>query len=91
MPYKRIDLDGDFDFLNVGDGDIQQTVLDGEYGDYQPISHYDTYTGATEATPSEEAQTLYTKDKMVLSNIVIQPIPSNYGLITVVGNHIMVS
>lgn len=91
MPYKRIELDGDFDIANVGDGDLQGTVLDGEYGDLQPVSHFDVYTGPTEIIPSEDVQTLQTTDKVLLSNIVIQPIPSNYGLITVVGNHIMVS
>lgn len=42
----------------------------------------EAYTGATEVTPSEEVQTLSTKGLSLLSDITINPIPNNYGLIT---------
>lgn len=49
------------------------------------------YTGAVEVTPSNETQVLQTRNKAVLSNITINPIPSNYGLITWNGSIITVS
>lgn len=49
------------------------------------------YTGATIITPSRSAQTLYTSGKAVNSNITINPIPSNYGLITWNGATLTVS
>ena len=49
------------------------------------------YDGSYEVTPSEEAQVLNTKDKQTRENIVINPIPQNYGLITYNGSTITVS
>lgn len=49
------------------------------------------YTGPTEITPSAETQTLETKDLRMTEDITIQPIPSNYGLITWDGTTITVS
>ena len=79
-----VQADGNADLI------IQQ---DGEYGQMTVIHSGDLpyYTGATEVTPSLEAQTLATADKALASNIVINPIPSNYGLITWDGSTITVS
>ena len=55
-------------------------VIDGEY-----------YTGVTEVTPTNETQVLETKELFVSKNIVINPIPSNYGLITWNGSTLTVS
>lgn len=49
------------------------------------------YSGATTVTPSSEAQTLETGGHVLLENITIEPIPSNYGLITWNGSTISVS
>lgn len=49
------------------------------------------YEGATEITPSEEAQVLQTNNFRMTDNITINPIPSNYGLITWDGSTITVS
>ena len=49
------------------------------------------YDGSYEVTPSEETQVLKTKDKQTRENIVINPIPQNYGLITYNGSIITVS
>lgn len=49
------------------------------------------YSGVYEVTPSTETQTLYTKDKSLAENVVVNPIPSNYGLITWDGSTITVS
>lgn len=50
-----------------------------------------SYTGATEVTPSGEAQTLLTAGSNVGANIVINPIPSNYGRISYNGAILTVS
>jgi len=49
------------------------------------------YEGITEVTPSAETQTLQTNGLMLQANITINPIPSNYGLITWTGSTITVS
>lgn len=51
----------------------------------------DPYTGAYEITPSQETQTLETYNKRMTGNVTINPIPSNYGLITWNGAFITVS
>lgn len=50
-----------------------------------------TYTGVTEATPSTERQVFNTAGKVVLKNFVVNPIPSNYGLVTWNGSVLTVS
>lgn len=52
---------------------------------------YETYTGETAVTPSQETQVLQTKRRVVLEDIVIAPLPKNYGLITYDGSVITVS
>jgi hypothetical protein len=52
---------------------------------------YERYTGSYEVTPAAEAQTISTKDKLMTDNIVVSPIPSNYGLITWNGSTLTVS
>lgn len=49
------------------------------------------YTGAVEVTPSPETQVLETEGKSVYSNITVNPIPSNYGLVTWNGSVLTVS
>ena len=49
------------------------------------------YHGATEVVPSSETQTLPTANRMLTEDIIIDPIPSNYGLITYNGSIITVS
>lgn len=51
----------------------------------------DPYLGETEVTPSAETQVLQTNGLMLQANITINPIPSNYGLITWNGSTITVS
>lgn len=52
---------------------------------------YERYTGSYEITPAADAQTISTKDKLMTGNMVINPIPSNYGLITWNGSTLTVS
>lgn len=49
------------------------------------------YTGEYIVTPSSEAQTLLTADLLMAENVTINPIPSNYGLITWNGSFLTVS
>lgn len=50
-----------------------------------------SYPGPTTITPSAEAQTLETAGFYMREDITIEPIPSNYGLITWDGAVITVS
>lgn len=49
------------------------------------------YTGEYEFTPTSETQTIPTENKALAQNIIINPIPSNYGLITWDGSTLTVS
>lgn len=49
------------------------------------------YTGPYEVTPSSETQTLDTDAFYMNGNVTINPIPSNYGLITWNGSTLTVS
>lgn len=49
------------------------------------------YSGDYTVTPSAQAQTLETGGHVLLSNITVEAIPSNYGLITWNGSTITVS
>ena len=49
------------------------------------------YDGPYVVTPTQETQTLATAGKTLESNVTVNPIPSNYGLITWDGSTITVS
>lgn len=49
------------------------------------------YQGATTVTPTQEQQILLTQGKVVDANIIVEPIPSNYGLITWNGSVLRIS
>lgn len=49
------------------------------------------YEGEYTFTPTEDTQTVEIAEKMATQNITINPIPSNYGLITYNGSTITVS
>lgn len=51
----------------------------------------DYYDGAYTFTPSSATQTVFIKGKTALENITINPVPSNYGLITWDGAILTVS
>lgn len=90
----KVVLDGELSLLLALDGDFGLTVpADGEAGIITVVHEYDQeiYTGETEVTPSQEEQILGTENKIVLENITIKPIPSNYGLITWDGATLTVS
>lgn len=49
------------------------------------------YQGEYEVTPSRQTQTLQTAGRVMSQDVVVNPIPSNYGLITWNGSALMVS
>ena len=49
------------------------------------------YEGAITVTPSFNTQVLHTEHKTLLTDITVNPIPSNYGLITWNGSVLTVS
>lgn len=59
--------------------------------DPTPSPTVPTYDGPTTVTPSLQTQTLETAGKQLVSNITVNPIPSNYGLITYNGSVLTVS
>lgn len=62
-----------------------------DFRSLQTVVDVDDYTGEYEVTPSAEAQTLQTNGLRMLGNVTINPIPSNYGLITWDGITLTVS
>lgn len=56
-----------------------------------PIRGGIPYGGDYEITPTEEVQILETSGKILARNITIQPIPSNYGLVTWNGTTLTIS
>lgn len=56
-----------------------------------PPTGYDFYEGEYEYTPTNEVQEIPIAEKVATTNIIINPIPSNYGLITWNGSVITVS
>ena len=58
---------------------------------YIEIDRTEIYDGAYEWTPTDSVQTIEIADKKALENIKINPIPSNYGLITWNGSTLTVS
>lgn len=51
----------------------------------------EAYEGDYEITPSVELQTLPTANRMLARNIVVAPIPKNYGRITYSGGGIIIT
>ena len=62
-----------------------------EASSYIRIGGGDPYTGSYEVTPSEEEQVLRTASCVLGEDVKVNPIPSNYGLITWDGTSLHVS
>ena len=56
-----------------------------------PTNYPSPYSGAVEVTPGAETQVLNTAGHSLYQNITVNPIPSNYGLITWDGSTLTVS
>ena len=59
--------------------------------DGRQIVNVPKYEGSYEVTPSQSTQTLSTNGKRMTADVVVNPIPNNYGLITWDGSVITVS
>lgn len=75
----------------VIDVDILNEVTDVDTEGYAVVESSEEYCGCCDFVPSNEKQIVPIANKMVRENIVIEPIPSNYGLITYDGFGITVS
>ena len=86
-------FDGDPVLICGVDGDpVKRKPTDGEAILVQKVRiETEYYDGPTEVTPSPEVQVLSTTGKTVAEDITVNPIPSNYGLITWDGTRITVS
>jgi len=66
-------------------------VINVKMKDYGRGAYHPKYEGNYIFTPSRETQTVPTADKILEQDIVINPIPKNYGLITWNGSSLRVS
>lgn len=51
----------------------------------------DTFEGPYMVTPTRSTQLLHTSGKAMISDVIINPIPSNYGLVTWNGSVLTIS
>jgi hypothetical protein len=88
-----IETGGELSTSLVMDGKLSIDLkMDGQYGRlYSYGTAADEYSGPTVVTPTEETQTLSTAGLALAQNITVNPIPSNYGLITWDGSVLTVS
>lgn len=90
VPYKvplAVSMNGTA--VNLGVLEPKSIELNMTVGVYAQIGEH--YHGSYEVTPSSEAQVLDTDTLILDGNITINPIPSNYGLVTWDGSTITVS
>lgn len=86
-------IDGEVELLNTIEGELNLNAeIEGEVGVITKVVEHDlpTYTGQTVITPSDTEQTLATADKVLARNIVVNPIPENYGRLLYSGNTLTV-
>ena len=62
--------------------------LSGSVASLRPFAEY---TGSYEFTPTPSTQTILVENKLMAHDIIINPIPNNYGLITWDGSVLTVS
>lgn len=77
----------------VLDGELSLNIpLDGTPDKVLKVAEYDlpVYDGVTEVTPSQDAQILQTSNKALTRNIVVNPIPEDYGRLLWSGNTLTV-
>jgi len=73
--------------------DVAETSLTWGTGEYVRVvtSDAEEYAGPYEATPTASAQTFPTTGKLMVREFTVNPIPSNWGLITWNGSTLTVS
>ena len=65
--------------------------LKAEFSDFIEVPVVDYFTGDYNITPTAQRQTIPIIGKTARQNITVEPIPSNYGLITWNGSTLTVS
>lgn len=75
--------------VSLGIQEPKSVALDMTVGVYAQIGEH--YHGAYTITPSSEVQILSTNGLVLDEDITIDPVPSNYGLITWNGAYLTVS
>ena len=68
--------------------EFQQDGFAVDFGPGTPTGEYD---GPYRVTPTAEEQVLSTRNKLLDGDIIVNPVPDNYGLITWNGSVITVS
>lgn len=89
---EKVVLEGDCNLISSLEGDLSlfSNIL-GEVGIFTEVHTDVQYTGQYTVTPSSDQQVLQTRNMVCYDNITIEPIPSNYGLISWNGLGIRVS
>lgn len=89
---EKVVLEGDCSLISSFEGDLAlfSNIL-GEVGIFTEVHTDVQYTGEYTVTPSSDQQVLQTRDMVCYDNITVEPIPSNYGLITWNGSSLTVS
>ena len=84
-------IGGEATLENLVDGEFDiELAIDGSPGSFMPIMP-NAYMGSYEFEASDTAQTISVEGKTMLHDIVIDPVPSNYGKITWNGSTLLVS
>lgn len=83
---KRVEQ-GSINIVSVETAPVYQMKVDIATIDWRGAEYHGEYT----VTPSAEAQVLDTRGKNLAEDVVIAPIPNNYGLITWDGSTLTVS
>lgn len=92
MSTDTIVLDGSCTLVSHLDGRCElSSLIDGTPLTVLKVREVDYYTGSYEVTPSANTQILNTTELTMAQNVIINPIPSNYGLITWNGATLTVS
>lgn len=88
MPTYHLAVAEDAYYLGVADGAVEWST-----SEYVPMHSTDLpdYGGPTDIIPTGSAQVLATAGTAVATDIIVEPIPQNYGLITWDGHAILVS
>lgn len=93
IPGDTVVVDGELSLLSEIDGEIDLIIpIDGEVGIITKVTEYDIppYTGRVVVTPSEDTQILQTAEKSVAQDIIVNPIPANYGRIVWDGSRLRI-
>lgn len=68
-----------------------ETDMSVEFGNVIKVADFNIYDGEYTITPTDEVQIINTKEKLLTEDVVVQPIPQNYGRISYNGYSLTVS